>query len=99
MRWRTRSASASTAPLRELRRLLYCGEWIESHVLHVAMLHAPDFLGYEDAIRMAKDHPKEVQRALDLKKTGNEIVRVARRTRDPSCQRARRRLLPRADAR
>jgi coenzyme F420-reducing hydrogenase alpha subunit len=62
--------------LRELRRLLYCGEWIESHTLHVAMLHAPDFLGYEDAIRMAKDHPAEVQRALDLKKAGNEIVRV-----------------------
>jgi coenzyme F420-reducing hydrogenase alpha subunit len=62
--------------LRELRRLLYCGEWIESHVLHVAMLHAPDFLGYEDAIQMAKDHPKEVQLALNLKKAGNEIVRV-----------------------
>jgi coenzyme F420-reducing hydrogenase alpha subunit len=62
--------------VRELRRLLYCGEWIESHVLHVAMLHAPDFLGYEDAIRMAKDHPKEVQLALNLKKAGNEIVRV-----------------------
>jgi len=62
--------------LRELRRLLYCGEWIESHTLHVVMLHAPDFLGYEDAIRMAKDYPKEVQRALDLKKAGNDIVRV-----------------------
>jgi coenzyme F420-reducing hydrogenase alpha subunit len=62
--------------LRDLRRLLYCGEWIESHTLHVAMLHAPDFLGYEDAIRMAKDHPGEVQRALDLKKAGNEIIRV-----------------------
>ena len=36
-----------------LRRLLYCGEWIESHVLHVYMLHAPDFLGYESAIQMA----------------------------------------------
>jgi sulfhydrogenase subunit alpha len=63
-------------PLRSLRRLLYCGEWIESHVLHVAMLHAPDFLGYEDAIRMAKDHPALVQGALSLKKAGNEIVRV-----------------------
>ena len=62
--------------LRELRRLLYCGEWIESHTLHVAMLHAPDFLGYEDAVQMAKDHPKGVQRALDLKKAGNEVVRV-----------------------
>ena len=60
--------------LRALRRLLYCGEWIESHVLHIAMLHAPDFLGYDDAIRMAKDHPEIVRTALKLKKTGNEIV-------------------------
>ena len=60
--------------LRELRRLLYCGEWIESHVLHIAMLHAPDFLGYEDAIRMARDHPEVVKTALRLKKTGNAIV-------------------------
>ena len=35
--------------LRELRRLLYCGEWIESHPLHIYLLHAPDFLGYPDA--------------------------------------------------
>ena len=60
--------------LRALRRLLYCGEWIESHALHVYMLHAPDFLGYQDAITMAKDHPEAVQRALQLKKIGNDIV-------------------------
>ncbi len=62
-------------PLRELRRLLYCGEWIESHSLHVYMLHAPDFLGYADGIRMAADHPEELKRGLQLKKAGNEIVR------------------------
>lgn len=62
--------------LRALRRLLYCGEWIESHTLHVYMLHAPDFLGYEDAIQLAKDHPDAVQRGLKLKKIGNEIVTV-----------------------
>lgn len=61
-------------PLRELRRLIYCGEWIESHVLHVSMLHAPDFLGYADAIQMAADHPDVVQTALRLKKLGNDIV-------------------------
>jgi len=44
-------------PLRDLRRLLYCGEWIESHALHVFLLHAPDFLGYQDAFQMARDHP------------------------------------------
>jgi hypothetical protein len=35
-----------------LRRLLYCGEWISSHVLHIYLLHAPDFLGYHDAISL-----------------------------------------------
>jgi coenzyme F420-reducing hydrogenase alpha subunit len=61
-------------PLRALRRLLYCGEWMESHTLHVYLLHAPDFLGYESAIHLAKDHPAIVQRGLQLKKAGNEIV-------------------------
>ena len=60
--------------LRALRRLLYCGEWIESHTLHVYMLHAPDFLGYPDAIRMAQDYPDLVKRALQMKKAGNAIV-------------------------
>ncbi|MCG3119751.1 MAG: NAD-reducing hydrogenase HoxS subunit beta [bacterium] len=62
--------------LRALRRLIYCGEWIESHVLHVYMLHAPDFLGYDDAIQMAKDFPEAVQRGLKLKKIGNDIVNL-----------------------
>ncbi|MBL8154928.1 MAG: Ni/Fe hydrogenase subunit alpha [Anaerolineae bacterium] len=62
--------------LRSLRRLLYCGEWIESHVLHIYMLHAPDFLGYEDVIQMARDYPDAVKKALALKKIGNEIVRL-----------------------
>jgi coenzyme F420-reducing hydrogenase alpha subunit len=61
-------------PIRELRRLIYCGEWIESHALHVFMLHAPDFLGYPDAIQMAKDHPEVVKQGLELKKLGNEII-------------------------
>ncbi len=61
-------------PLRELRRLLYCGEWISSHTLHIYMLHAPDFLGYESAVHMAKDHRTEVERGLQLKKTGGEIM-------------------------
>lgn len=63
-------------PLRDLRRLIYCGEWIESHALHIHLLHAPDFLGYEDGIRMAADHPMEVKRGLRLKKLGNEIMTV-----------------------
>jgi len=61
-------------PLRELRRLLSCGEWIKSHASHIYLRQAPDFLGYESAIRMAKDHPAGMDRALRLKKTGNQIL-------------------------
>ncbi|MGB9359281.1 MAG: Ni/Fe hydrogenase subunit alpha [Acidimicrobiia bacterium] len=60
--------------LRELRRLIYCGEWIESHVLHVYLLHAPDFLGYESGIHMAADHREVVERGLRMKKAGNDVV-------------------------
>jgi sulfhydrogenase subunit alpha len=60
--------------LRELRRLLYCGEWIESHVLHMFMLHAPDFLGYDDAIQIARDHRELVEKVLRLKKLGNALM-------------------------
>jgi len=62
--------------LRELRRLLYCGEWIESHALHIFMLHAPDFLGYDSAVAMAKDHPELVQQGLKLKKFGNAVINL-----------------------
>ena len=65
-----------TPAVRLLRRLFYCGEWIESHTLHVYMLHAPDFLGYADAIAMAKDHRAVVEKALRLKKIGNRIVQL-----------------------
>ncbi len=60
--------------IRRLRNLIYCGEWIESHVLHMFMLHLPDFLGYESAITLAQDHGPVVKRALALKKLGNDLV-------------------------
>ncbi|MGO8685659.1 MAG: Ni/Fe hydrogenase subunit alpha [Candidatus Dormibacteria bacterium] len=63
-------------PLRALRRLLYCGEWIESHVLHIYFLHAPDFLGAGSALELAKDHRDVVEKALTLKKIGNDIMEV-----------------------
>jgi sulfhydrogenase subunit alpha len=63
-------------PIELLRRLIYCGEWVESHGLHVAMLHAPDYLGYESAIAMARDHPAIVERGLQIKKAGNAIVEL-----------------------
>ncbi|WP_113705584.1 Ni/Fe hydrogenase subunit alpha [Nonomuraea lactucae] len=60
--------------LRDLRLLLYYGEWIESHALHIYLLHAPDFLGYPGGVAMAADHRPLVERGLALKKAGNELV-------------------------
>lgn len=61
-------------PHRELRRLAYCGEWIESHGLHIFMLHAPDFFGLHSGIELAKQFPDIVNKGLQLKKIGNEIM-------------------------
>ena len=60
--------------LADLRRLLYCGEWIESHALHIYLLHAPDFLGYAGAVELARDHRAVVERGLSIKKAGNELL-------------------------
>jgi coenzyme F420-reducing hydrogenase alpha subunit len=60
--------------VRLMRRLLYCGEWVESHALHIYLLHAPDLLGYPDAITLAADHPDLVRRGLALKKAGNALM-------------------------
>ncbi len=60
--------------VRLLRRLLYCGEWIESHALHVYLLHLPDFLGYPGAVEMSADHPAAVELGLRLKKAGNSVM-------------------------
>jgi sulfhydrogenase subunit alpha len=59
-----------------LRRLLYCGEWISSHALHIYLLHAPDFLGYPDAVALATDHRTIVERGLALKKAGNAVLEL-----------------------
>ncbi len=63
-------------PIRDLRRLLYCGEWIESHALHIYLLHAPDFLGVEGGIELARHQADIVERGLQLKKVGNQIMEV-----------------------
>lgn len=59
-----------------MRRLIYCGEWIESHSLHLHLLAAPDCLGYPDGIAMARDFPEEMRRGLRLQELGNRIIRI-----------------------
>jgi coenzyme F420-reducing hydrogenase alpha subunit len=63
-------------PIRDLRRLIYCAEWIESHSLHILLLHAPDFLGYTGFVELARDHPELAERGLQMKKAGNELLGV-----------------------
>ena len=63
-------------PIADLRRLLYCGEWIESHALHIYLLHAPDFLGFGSGIEMAAARRDIVERGLALKKAGNAVMEV-----------------------
>jgi len=62
--------------IRRLRRLLYCGEWIESHVLHMHLLHAPDFFEADSGIDLAGRFPEQINRGLRLKKHGNELLEV-----------------------
>ena len=57
-----------------LRRLLYCGEWIHSHALHIFLLHTPDFLGYPDGISLARERPDLIERGLAIKKAGNRLM-------------------------
>jgi coenzyme F420-reducing hydrogenase alpha subunit len=65
-----------TAGIRRLRRLLYDGEWIQSHALHVHLLHAPDFMGVESGFALATTHPDLVNRGLRLKSLGSRIMEV-----------------------
>ncbi|KIF81384.1 Ni/Fe hydrogenase subunit alpha [Noviherbaspirillum autotrophicum] len=62
--------------VRAMRRVMYCGEWIESHCLHIHLLAAPDFLGYGSVIEMARDYPDEVRRGLALQALGNDLIRM-----------------------
>lgn len=60
--------------VRNMRRIFYCGEWLQNHSLHIHMLALPDFLGYTSGIEMAKDYSAEVKRGLRLQKIGNDLI-------------------------
>ncbi len=59
-----------------LRRLMYCGEFVESHALHIYLLQAPDLLGVPSALNLAAIAPEVVKNALRMKKIGNEILKA-----------------------
>lgn len=62
--------------IRDMRRLMYCGEWIESHALHIHMLAAPDFLGCDNVVALSEKYPAEVRRGLKLQALGNRLLRL-----------------------
>lgn len=82
-----------TPEIRTLRRLLYCGEWIESRALHVHLLHAPDFLGYESGLSMAADHKEFVERGFADEEDRKRTARHTRWSCNSSHQRDRRGIL------
>jgi sulfhydrogenase subunit alpha len=65
-----------TPGIARLRRLLYCGEWIQSHALHLHLLHAPDFLGLESGLALATEHREFLERGLRMKAVGNRLLEV-----------------------
>jgi sulfhydrogenase subunit alpha len=59
--------------VRLLRKLVFHGEILDSHVLHAYMLIAPDLLGVGSVIPLAASHPDVVLRALRMKKLAGDI--------------------------
>lgn len=65
-----------TSRIDRLRRLLYCGEWLQSHALHIHLLALPDFLGANSGIELARRYPREMRRGLYLQRLGNDLIRL-----------------------
>jgi len=59
-----------------MRRVFYCGEWIQSHSLHIHLLALPDFLGVDSVIGLAREQPGIVRRGLRLQALGNDLIRL-----------------------
>jgi coenzyme F420-reducing hydrogenase alpha subunit len=62
--------------VKALRRFMYCGEWIESHVLHIYLLHAPDFFECQDFLELTRKDPERMKKGLALKKLGNDMMSI-----------------------
>lgn len=59
-----------------MRRVIYYGEWLQSHALHINLFAAPDFLGFADALQMAQRYPEDVKRGMSLQGLGNDLLRL-----------------------
>jgi coenzyme F420-reducing hydrogenase alpha subunit len=66
---------APTPWVQAMRRLFYCGEWIESHCAHLHLLAAPDFFDCGNVIELAAKDAAAVRRGLKLQNLGNRILK------------------------
>lgn len=60
--------------IQKLRELLYIGDMIESHALHLYLLVLPDYLGYGNPLSMVDRYKKEIRYALALKNIGSKVM-------------------------
>ncbi len=65
-----------TGQTKRLREILYIGDYIESHALHLFLLALPDFLGYHDAFTLGEEHPDILRAGIALKDIGADIQTV-----------------------
>ncbi|MFN3814500.1 MAG: nickel-dependent hydrogenase large subunit, partial [Aquificaceae bacterium] len=63
-----------TEELESIRRLMYYGEWIQSHALHVFFLHLPDFYNVSSILELAKVDKSLVNAGLEIKKAGSKTL-------------------------
>jgi len=59
---------------RLLRKLLVYGSYLQNHATHLYILAAPDYVGLPNVFPLADSHPEIVERALRLKKLGNDLT-------------------------
>lgn len=57
-----------------LRKLLVYGSYLQNHATHLYVFAAPDFVGLPSVFPLAATHPDVVERALKIKKLGNELT-------------------------
>jgi coenzyme F420-reducing hydrogenase alpha subunit len=61
--------------IKQMRRLLYCGEWIQSHSLHIHLLALPDYFEEDTVLGLAAKHPDEVKRGFAIQEAGNRLIK------------------------
>ncbi|AEC52580.1 sulfhydrogenase alpha subunit [Pyrococcus sp. NA2] len=62
--------------IQALREVLYIGDMIESHALHLYLLVLPDYMGYSSPLKMVDEYKKEIEIALKLKNLGSWMMDV-----------------------